>query len=112
MTAALTLPGGRDLAAWWRDLVAHQPVRLWFADLLLHQIDAPVIVARPSRLDPLARVVLRGLAPDGRRAGFDAGLDPQVRAGVLRELRDAGLARADGPRWEPTAAGRDGLERG
>jgi hypothetical protein len=126
MTAApaLALPGSRTLLGWWRDLAPLAPRRLWFSHLLLHRVEALAVFARPRRLDPFQRAVLRAAAveppantnhvphppPGGLLERLQLG--PGVLSRLLRELADHGLLHPTGPRWELTPAGRDALGSG
>jgi hypothetical protein len=119
MTAApAPTPGGRTLLAWWRDLAPLHPVRLWFAHLLLHRVEALTRVARAHPLDPLQLALLRslsvpasanGTAPPGAGA---LPLDRQVLDQLLRQLAARGLARSSQDTWEVTDEGRRALAEG
>jgi hypothetical protein len=83
----------------------------------LHHVEALVRTARTARLDRFAAGVLRALSL-GSPATLDD-LEPrlhlgrQVLAVALRELASAGLVEGDATgRWQPTAAGREGLQTG
>jgi hypothetical protein len=115
MTPASTRPGGRHLAAWWRELAARQARRIWLADLLLHRVEALVLAAHPTRPDPFARTVLHGLADAGEPVepasiATRLHIDRQVAARLLPTLHSAGLARTVAGRWELTPAGRENLD--
>jgi hypothetical protein len=115
----LTLPGGRALLGWWRELAPLQPRRFWFAHLLLHHVEALVAVVRPSPLDRLQQTLLRALSlPAGAGAGLlhASGLEPAVLLQELRGLARRGLLRPGAPgapcSWELTDAGRQALTYG
>src|SRR5437870_12923954 len=58
-SAYLAYPGGRTLAAWWRQLAGHHPQSFWAGYLTFHHIDAPVLVLRPQQLPPFELFVLK-----------------------------------------------------
>src|SRR5947209_6815734 len=112
MTAgpALTFPGSRTVAGWWRQLAACQPRALWVGHLLLHRVEALVRVARPRRPERLTLLVLQALhLGDGQPLeGLNARLHlgRQVLGRVLAALRAHGLAHVDAHgMWRATDAG-------
>ena len=54
----LPFPGSRTVAAWWRELAPHRPLRLWLSHLLIHRVEAQVEVLRPYPLGGLRLEVL------------------------------------------------------
>src|SRR5262249_29646643 len=97
MTAAapMTLPGGRALAGWWRELAAQAPQRLWYAHLVLHRVEALVEVKQPAPLNGLAQAMLAFLGRRGRAMGAAAvaaelDLEPRLAADLLGQLRQGG----------------------
>ncbi len=110
--AAMTLPGGRVVLGWWRDLAGLAPRRLWFAHLLLHQVEALVEAAVPAHLlAPLADALLGWLAVQqgpvpADRLAADLHLEPELLRDVLADLEERGLARPGPAGWQPTEAGR------
>jgi hypothetical protein len=108
----MTLPGGRVVLGWWRDLARLAPRRLWFGHLILHHIEALVELSPGQRpLAPLADVLLAWLAHQGGavplvRLAHDL---PQV-SGLLPELLEnlasRGLVRQENDTWQLTEAGR------
>jgi hypothetical protein len=107
MTAATPppIPGARALLAWLRDLSGLRPLRLWYAPLLFHHVEALVAAARPASLDPLPLGLLRALAADAPPLPA-LGLDPQLLTRLCGELESAGLAIRNGDGWRPTDVGR------
>ena len=111
MTAAqpLTWPSSRILAGWWSHLDRFRPRGLWLGQLLLHRVEAPVVVVRPPSLDPLGRFLLEALAAAAGSSAVQLShrlhLDAQLIGRLLTELEAAGLAH-DGGAWSPTEAGR------
>lgn len=111
MTAAQppTWPSSRVLAGWWPHLDRFHPRGLWLGQLLLHRVEAPVVVSRPLSLDRLSRFLLEALvAPAGMSAAQLAlclRLDAQFVGRLLAEVEAAGLAH-NGGAWSLTEAGR------
>jgi hypothetical protein len=111
-------PGSRVLLGWWRQLAPRQPRQLFFARLLLHRVEALVRVARPRRLDPWQRALLRlvhARAPGGdlETALTDLHMDRQVLTRFVHELTGAGLVHLNGTGvWRLTTVGRRALETG
>jgi hypothetical protein len=101
-------PGSRTVAAWWRELQPHRPLRLWLCHLLIHRVEALADVARTTPLTGLRLEVLRSLAAGSRPEGLDAAL----LASLCRDLAAAGVVACTpfGPR--PTDAGRQALAVG
>src|SRR5437660_11217102 len=103
---AMTLPGGRVVLGWWRELAALEPRRLWFAHLLLHQVEVQVEVVVPAHpLAPLADALLvrlrdqPGSVPLARLAS-DLSLDDRLLGDALADLEARGLARHSPDGWE------------
>jgi hypothetical protein len=114
---AMTMPGGRVVLGWWRDLAGLEPRRLWYAHLVLHQVEALVEASVPA--PPLAALAdaLRshladhpGPVPPPRLAG-DLALDARLLAEVLADLQTRGLAWPDADGWRLTEAGRQPMTR-
>jgi hypothetical protein len=108
-TAAMTLPGGRVLLTWWRDLAGLAPRRLWFAHLILHRVEALVEAADSRPLAALAEAVLSRLARHDTGVSFsdlasDLSLDPGLLHAVLSDLEAQGRARQQADRWQATGA--------
>jgi hypothetical protein len=118
LATAPSWPGSRVLLSWWRQLAPRQPRQLFFARLLLHRVEALVRVARPRRLDPWQRALLRlvhARAPGGdlETALTDLHMDRQVLSRFVRELTGAGLVHVNGTGvWRLTAVGLRALETG
>jgi hypothetical protein len=104
----LPFPGSRTVAAWWRELAPHQPLRLWLCHLLVHRVEALAEVENERPLPAFRIEVLRSLNP-GRRP---EGLAPGLLARMTRELITAGLLTPTEFGAEPTAAGRHALANG
>jgi hypothetical protein len=115
MTVAppMAFPGGRVLAAWWRQLAPESagPIRgVWFGHLLLHRIESLFEVPTTILLDPLSRLLLQALALAPALALPD--LDTSLHLGaallhrLLGRLQGLGLAKpAGGGAWALTEAG-------
>jgi hypothetical protein len=120
MTAATAAPwpGSRVLLGWWRELAPRQPLQLAFARLLLHRVEALVLVPGTHPLDPWQRALLRLIharAPGGdlELSLSDLVVERQVLARLLRELTAAGLVNLNRTGiWRLTSAGRHALETG
>lgn len=65
--SSLAFPGGRTLAAWWRQLTPFHPDALWVGYLLFHRLEASVCCHRLHKLPTLEYLVLKGLALEGTR---------------------------------------------
>ena len=120
MTAATAppWPGSRVLLGWWRELAPRHPRQLAFARLLLHRVEALVLVPGTHPLDPWQRALLHLIharAPGGdlEQSLSDLVVERQVLARLLRELTVAGLLNLNGTGvWRLTSAGRHALETG
>ncbi len=120
MTAATAppWPGSRVLLGWWRELAPRHPHQLAFARLLLHRVEAQVLVPRTHPLDPWQRALLRLIHARAPRGALEQSLsdlvvERQVLARLLRELTVAGLLNLNGTGiWHLTSAGRHALETG
>jgi hypothetical protein len=106
--AALAFPGGRTLAAWWRQLAEQRPEGLWAGYLTLHRVETPVRSLRPQRLGPLEFLVFKAVA--ARMATAALGVDAGLVGGILRHLAGEGLVTPGAS--EVTAAGREALAHG
>jgi hypothetical protein len=104
----LPFPGSRTVAAWWRELAPHRPLRLWLSHLLIHRVEAQVEVRHAYRLGRLRLEVLRVLAR-GRRP---EGLDPVLLARLTRELTAAGFFSRTDSQLQLTESGRRALASG
>lgn len=120
MTAATAppWPGSRVLLGWWRELAPRHPRQLAFARLLLHRVEALVLVSASHPLDPWQRALLRLIharAPGGdlEQTLSDLVVERPVLARMLRELTAAGLVNLNGTGiWRLTSAGRHALDTG
>ncbi len=97
-----TWPASRVLASWWPHLDRLRPRSLWLYHLLLHRVEAPVVIAPPADQERLARLLLEVLASPPPSGGpltttcLAARLhfDPQVLRRLLADLESAGLVRS------------------
>ena len=55
--AVTSLPSGRAVLGWWRELSAQRPHRLWFAHLVLHRVEALVEIGPPAALAGLSEAL-------------------------------------------------------
>jgi hypothetical protein len=113
MTAsfAMSVPGSRPLAGWWRDLGAHEPARLWFAHLALHRLEVLVEGESVSPLDAVGDALLGHLRTlplpaDLTQLPADLHLDPALFRRIVDHLVGRGLLSLDaGGRVSPTSIG-------
>ncbi len=112
-------PGSRVLLAWWRELAARKPQQLRLSHLLVHRVEALVLVRRPRPLDRWQRSLL-ALASTHLSHGGELlnsltalQMDVQVLGQLVRELAESGLLHRNGSgRWQMTPEGRHALETG
>ena len=112
-------PGSRVLLGWWRELADRKPQQVQLAHLLVHRVEALVLVRRPRLLDRWQRALL-GLAGTHVSHGGELissltplQMDPQVLGQLVRELTDSGLLHRNGSGlWQMTPAGLHALETG
>ncbi len=122
---ALAYPGGRTLAAWWRQLADRQTRLMWAGHLLLHHLEALIERNEQRRPDPIDLLILKVLliSPGGGLDRLDQSLHmgPQLLGQVLRNLeRDGLVQRSTGPLavaqqgtgWNVTALGKQALASG
>jgi hypothetical protein len=111
------LPDSRVLSGWWKVLAHWRPEKLWFARLLLHHIEAPVIVTHAETLQPLESALLRVLhgCANGapllelqRVLHFPA----QFLNRMLRRLEADRLISRQGGALQLTASGAQALSQG
>ena len=98
---AMSVPGSRPLAGWWRDLAVHEPSRLWFAHLVLHRLEVLV----ECRLRQPPRRPRRRLARDTSEPcrspptcgplPADLHLDPALFRRIVDHLLGLGLLALD-----------------
>src|SRR5262245_55723836 len=121
--AAVSLPSGRIVAGWQRDLSRLEPRALWVLHLLVHRVEAPVVGRSLLPLDCLQQGLLRYLpaSPEAgtslRELAAPLHLDEQLLHRVLLSLESLGLARnssssESGRRWARTERGTQTLEEG
>jgi hypothetical protein len=120
MTAgsSLAFPGGRTLAAWWRQLAPLHPEALWVGYLTFHRLEAPVCCQRAYHLPALEWLIVKalGLSPVPVALSVIAGqlhLDACLLRQVLFPLCREGLVTwiaEDVPGL--SEAGRRALENG
>lgn len=112
-------PGSRVLLGWWRDLAGLKPQQVRLSRLLIHRVEALVVVRRPRPLDRWQRALL-GLAGarvprGGELLSFlsDLQVDAQVLGQLIRDLIESGLLHRNGDGlWQMTPTGRHALETG
>jgi hypothetical protein len=112
-------PGSRVLLGWWRELADRKPQQLRLSRLLVHRVEAAVLVRRPRALDRWQRALL-GLARAYISQGgalleslADLQMDTQVLGQLVRELTESGLLHRNGTGlWQVTPVGRHALETG
>jgi hypothetical protein len=100
----MALPGGRVVLNWWRDLAGLSPGRVWFAHLLLHQVEVLVEAAEARPLEPLAEQVWARLSRQTGPVPFEAllaetALDAHLLHAVLSDLAARGLAGSSEAGW-------------
>src|SRR5262249_39591488 len=96
-----TWPSSRVLAGWWPPLDRLRPRSLWLYHLLLHRIEAPVVVTPPAPQDHLVRLLLDFLAVSSPsdnsattgRLAARLHLDPQLVGRFLVDLQKLGLVQ-------------------
>jgi hypothetical protein len=111
MTAGVPfpIPPDRVLSSWRRALAAFQPRRLWLGQLLLHRVEALVLVARRHEVELVRLALLRQLT---EAAALDhLRVDRDVLARWLHELSADGLIEPDGE-GRLTEQGRQALDSG
>lgn len=114
-SAPLDYPGGRHVAAWWKQLTSLRPCALWVAHLLVHRVDALVRGTRLVGLDSFTRLVLEALVPGLTTGGLAArlGVGSPVAGRLLRQLQTDDLLRVDADgRWVLTAQAQQALDQG
>jgi hypothetical protein len=112
-------PGSRVLLGWWRELAGRKPQQLRLCRLLVHRVEALVLVRQARPLDRWQRALL-GLAgahiPQGGellKSLTDLQMDVQVLGLLVRELAESGMLHRNGTgQWQMTPAGRHALETG
>jgi DNA-binding MarR family transcriptional regulator len=114
--SSLAFPGGRTLAAWWRQLATFHPRALWVGYLTCHRLEALVCALRPYKISPFELLVLKAFALNpAAEITLVAGLlhlAPNLVGQVLRGLQVEGLIRRDDGYREVTDAGRQALAQG
>jgi hypothetical protein len=116
--ASLAFPGGRTLAAWWRQLAPYHPEALWVGYLTFHRVEAPVSCQRLHQLPAFEYLALKALdllaGPGALQTIADQlHLDAPLVRQMVCELQRAGLV---GPPAEGTVQllemGRQALAHG
>lgn len=111
MTApAPSFPSSRELAGLWRSLNHADSADCWICHLLLHRVEAPVLVQAPSARLPLELAALRALAACEPATAVDLerrlALGPALVRRVLGKLAEDSLVQSEGPeRWRVSATG-------
>ncbi len=114
---ALSFPGSRVLAGWWKELGVYHPQSLSVGHVVLHRLEAPVRAATAVTLDRLRALLIRFLTlatPPGAEESLDAlSLKPSFLAGMLQGLaRDGLILLGEDGTWKPTPAGERALAEG
>lgn len=107
---AMTLPAGRVVLSWWRDLAGLSPRRMWFGHLILHQVEVLVEAAVSRPLEPLAVGLWGRLSRKGGPVPFEAllgetALDPYLLHSVLHDLAGRSLAAQGPDGWRAVGEG-------
>ena len=119
--SSLIFPGGRTLAAWWRQLAPYQPRAIWISYIFVHRLEAAVSVDVRQPLETLDRLVLSAMdlehqtLPDVPVANLVARLQLPIAMmqRILHGVESHGLARLTSPgTWGLTEAGRQALANG
>jgi hypothetical protein len=109
-------PGGRTLAAWWRQLADRQPRAMWTGHLLLHHLEALIERTEQRRPDPIDLLILKVLLifPGGGLDRLDQSLHvgPQLLGQALRGLERDGLVQQKGAGWSVTPLGKQATTGG
>lgn len=111
MTAvAPSFPSGREIAGLWRQVNAPGTADCWIGHLLLHRIEAPVLLDTPAARLPLELATLRALAAS--QPAETAQLEQRLALGhalarrVLASLhKDNLILAAGGDSWRLSATG-------
>jgi hypothetical protein len=116
MTAgsAPPLPDGRMVAAWWPVLARRQPDALWYANFLLHHVEAPVTVVHSRALDVLELALLRALETCGSQAPLadlarSLHLPPALLSGIAHGLASEQVIAIDADTLHLTSAAAQAL---
>jgi hypothetical protein len=109
--SAPAFPSSRELAALWRRLQAPDAATCWLGTVLLHRVEALVLVQGPPLLGTLELGTLRALfahEPASLPELEDRlGIGVTLAQRVLAALAESGLVEpADADGWRLTAAGR------
>jgi hypothetical protein len=112
VTLPVTLPGGRVVQGWWRELAPWRPQRLYFAHLLLHRVEALLEEVSLHPLDTFEQALLRTLSLPPPRPNLH--VERPVLTRLLDELSARGLIRFSDParQAELTPAGHEALTAG
>jgi hypothetical protein len=111
-------PGGRTIAAWWRQLAGANPDSLWIGSVHLHCVDIPVEIVRPRRLPQIEWLALKAVSAAAQPASGPAvaqwlGLESGLLHCILQRLQVAGLLlRTEADAWALTDSGRSAVGQG
>ncbi len=111
----LEFPGGRYVAAWWKQLSPLRPRALWVGHLLLHHVEALARTSRPTRTDPLTGLLLRAVAGGETVANLEKQLclERPFVSQLLHQLQADGLVTTSvNGHWDLSPLGRQALEQG
>jgi hypothetical protein len=112
--AVTSLPSGRAVLGWWRELSALRPHRLWFAQLLLNRVEALVEIGPPAALSGLSGALLAigahieaPISRDNLAAELhtDVGLLEVLLAGTRRTRRSFWFVAERPPLYLPLVPG-------
>lgn len=122
--SSLIFPGGRTLAAWWRQLAPLQPEGLWVGYGFVHRIEAAVNARGEQPIDALTHLILQALHLEETAApnhvpgvGLPSLLErlhlpAAVILNLLTDMQADGLVHRPAPeRWQASEVVRHALER-
>jgi hypothetical protein len=119
MTAECSLftPQSQAISSWWQQLAPLKPSRLWVGELLLHRLEALVLVQDPNAGATLPFFVLRALALGEMKALADLDKQLHVGAALLRQVlcrmeREELVQGSALEQWSLTARGQQALADG
>jgi hypothetical protein len=105
-----SLPSSRELADLWPHFHPWQPHALWLGQLLLHRVEAPVIVQEKVPLDPLALLLLATVPAQREVSWSELRSSLGVPEGMLRTLlavltRQGCVGESNPQHWRLTEMG-------
>jgi hypothetical protein len=110
-------PPGRVIAAWWHQLDAHAPRRLWYADLIVRRLDVVVRQSHRTSLDALHRLLLEAIASSTSSTAAQLpkrlGLNDNLFRLIVGDLVAQGLVQVNkSGAWTATVAGQQAFAQG